>query len=438
MSSSDTKHAMKTPAVNPDDLVVKRVEWPEQGASHDTVMQVLQEKKANDANWQDGRVPLFVFRGSEQAYETGRAAFMEYFSENALGAARAFPSVRSMEQDILGMALSLFNAPPRASGFMSTGGTESIILAVQACRNHARAQRGDPAHRGNIVVAESAHPAFNKAAAMMDLVVKRVPVNAGLRADIAAMAAQIDPDTIMLVGSAPCFPFGVFDPISDLSALAQQHGLWLHVDACVGGYLAPFARNLGYSIPAFDFSLPGVCSMSADLHKYGWSPKPASTVLYRDAGLAAWQPFYFDEWPNGTFVTPTLVGTRPAGGVAGAWATMQLLGRSGYESIAGELLAAVSQYRKTINAMDGLHVLGEPELSIVAFTSEPRDPFDVANAMAQRGWQPGLLQRPRAIHRMMSMLHVASMDQYLADLQAVMAEPGNNNVPTGSGDVRYT
>ena len=426
------------PRLNPEDLVVAPASLPENGMDRDDVMQALRDNKRGDANWQGGRVPLFVFRGSEAAYEMGRDAFFEYFTENALGAGRAFPSVRSMEQEILGMALNLFQAPGGASGFLSTGGTESIILAVQTCRNEARARRNDPAHRGNLVLPESGHPAFDKAAQMMDLEVRRVPLREDYRADVSAMAEQIDDDTIMLVGSAPCFPFGLFDPIEQLSTLALERSVWLHVDACVGGYLAPFARNIGYPVPAFDFSLEGVKSMSADLHKYGWGPKPSSTVLYRDASLAAWQPFYFDQWPNGIFVTPTVVGTRPAGGVAGAWATMQMLGRSGYEAIAGELLGAVKRYRETINGIPGFSVVGEPELSIVAYTSDQHDIFAVAQALRDKGWQPGLLQRPRAIHRMMSMLHVDSMDEYLADLQTVAADPALPSGVSAMDAARYT
>lgn len=411
------------------DLIVAKHPLPQHGRASDEIANELVQRKSKDADWQHGRVPLFVFRGDPSAYEVGRAAFNEYFTENALGAARAFPSVKAMEQEVIGMVLDLFHAPVGAAGFMSTGGSESIVLAVLACRNHARALRKDPMHRGNIVAAHSVHPAFDKAARMMDLEVRRVAVNEAFRADVVAIESAIDDDTIMIVGSAPCFPFGTFDPIDALSELAQRRSVWLHVDACVGGFLAPFARSIGREIPAFDFSLPGVHSISADLHKYGYCPKPASTVLYRSADLAAYQPFDFDQWPNGKFVTPTIVGTRPAGAVAGAWATMNYLGQDGYERLAKALLDSIDHYKQSINAIEGLAVLGDPELSIVAFGASTIDIFAVADAMHQRQWQPGLLQQPKAIHRMMSMLHVDSMDQYLADLRTVMKTVGDR----GSG-----
>jgi glutamate/tyrosine decarboxylase-like PLP-dependent enzyme len=318
------------------------------------------------------------------------------------------------------MALDLFHAPEGADGFMSTGGTESTVLAVQSCRNWTRAQRKDPRHRGTLVLPVSAHPAFDKGARLMDLDVRRIPVGADFRADVAAMEAAIDDDTIMIVGSAPAFPYGMIDPIAALGAVAQKRGVWLHVDACVGGYLAPFARMIGRDIPDFDFAVAGVSSLSADLHKFGFCPKPASTVFFRTADKAQHGFFDFDGWPSGRFLTATIVGTRPAGGVAAAWATMQFLGRQGYMDIARSLMGFIDAYRAGIGAIGGLSVLGDPHLSIVAYRSEEFDIFRVAELMQQKGWLPGLVQRPKAIHRMMSMIHAPSLDEYLSDVRAAV------------------
>ena len=397
-----------------------RKQLPAQGRKPKDVLAEMRSFKAEDCDWKSGRAPLFVFKADDELAELGRAAFFEYFSENALGARRAFPSVKRMEDDVVEMALGLFNAPDEAQGFMTTGGTESIILALQTCRDWSRKQRGGARRKANIVAAESAHPAFDKGGKLMDIEVRRAPVGADLRADARALEALIDDDTIMLVGSAPCFPFGVIDPIAELGALAERRGLWLHVDACVGGYLAPFARLIGRDIPAFDFSVPAVHSLSADLHKFGFCPKPASTVFYRTPALAQFNHFDFDNWPSGRFVTPTIVGTRPAGGVAGAWATFQYLGVEGYKRIATDLMAFVDRYRAGVEAIDGLDVLGRPHLSIVAFTARDFDIFQVAEAMSHRGWLPGLLQKPKAIHRMMSMVHAASLDEYLRDLRGAI------------------
>ena len=397
-----------------------RITMPETGRPRDEVLADLRELKSDDVDWAHGRAPLFVFKANQEIHDLGRDAFFEYFTENALGAKRAFPSVKRMEEEVVAMALGLFNAPEGAEGFMTTGGTESIILAVQACRDWTRAQRAEPRFRGAVLAADSVHPAFDKAAKLMDLEVRRVPVGPDLRADPAAIEAAIDDDVMMIVGSAPCFPYGVIDPIAELGALAARKGIWLHVDACVGGYLAPFARRAGWSIPDFDFGVPGVTSMSADLHKFGFCPKPASTVFFRDAERAGFAPFDFQDWPNGRFVTSTIVGTRPAGGVAAAWAVFNHLGLAGYTEVARTLMTFVDAYREGVEAIPGLKVHGDPHLSIVAFGSAELDVFRVAELMHARGWLPGLTQRPKGIHRMMSMIHAVSLDDYLSDLRAAV------------------
>lgn len=401
-----------------------RKTFPIAGRPAADVLGELEAMKTVDANWRGGRVPLYVFKASDAVDELGRAAFMAYFSENALGAKRAFLSLKRMEDEVLDMALDLFHAPDGAVGQITTGGTESVIQAVQTCRDWNRARRRDPAHRGNVVAAETAHPAFDKAARLMDLEVRRVATGPDLRADVAAMAAAIDRDTIMLVGSAPCFPFGVIDPIEALSSLGRQRDVWLHVDACVGGYVAPFVKRLGHAIPEFDFALPGVSSLSADLHKFGFCPKPASTVFYRTEDKGRHNGFDLDVWPSGRFRTGTIVGTRPGGGVAAAWATLTHLGVEGYLEIARRLMAMMARYRDGLARIPGIRIHGDPHLTLLSFGSDRVDIFAVAERLAERGWVPGLTQRPRGIHRMMSMLHDPAIDAYLADLRECVAGAG--------------
>ena len=402
---------------------------PDQGRAAAEVLAEMRTSKAADCDWQHGRAPLFVFKASDELYEFGRAAFFEFFSENALGGGRAFPSVKRMEDDVVDMALNLFNAPEEAKGFMSTGGTESIIQAVQTCRGWTRVQRKDSKFRGNLVLSETAHPAFDKAAKLMDLEIRRVPVLANLQMDLAGMEAALSDETIMMVGSAPNFSFGIIDPITELSAIALRRNMWLHVDACVGGYLAPFARQIGRDIPDFDFQVPGVCSISADLHKFGFCPKPASTVFYRNSDKAQFHAFDFSDWPNGRFFTNTLVGTRPAGGVAAAWATFQHLGVQGYRQIARELMGFIDAYKKGVSEVPGIHVFGNPQLSIVAYGSTEFDIFRVAELMSEKGWLPGLLQNPKGIHRMMSMIHAPSLEEYLLALRLAVSnvQEGKSN-----------
>lgn len=381
----------------------------------------LTEMARGDADWRHGRTPLYVFYANDAVARIARNAYLKFFSENALGGKRAFHSIKRMEDEIIDMALDLLQAPDGACGAMTTGGSESIFLAVKACRDWSRANRTGLT-RPNLVVPYSAHPAFNKAGAAMDIEIRRQPVGPDLRADVAALAAAIDDQTIMLVGSAPCFPHGVIDPIAELGQLAGARGLWLHVDACVGGYFAPFARMLGYPIPDFDFAVPGVTSISADLHKFGYAAKPASTVFYRDPDRFQHQLFDFDQWPNGRFVTATLAGTRPGGAIAAAWAVMNYLGRQGYLEVAERCLKMVRGYIDGIDAIEGLQVWGKPDLSIISFGSDVLDIYAVAERMQSRGWLPGLVRAPRAMHLMLSLLHEPVQAEYLEHLRTAVAE----------------
>ena len=415
-----------------------RTPFPETGMSQDAVIDALSAMKSGDVDWKRGRTPLYVFDAGEDAYEMGRRAFFAYFKENALGKSRAFPSVAKMEADIIDMGLGLLHGGDDAQGFMTTGGTESIVQAVQSCRDRARVSRGGD-FRGNIVAAISVHPAFDKAARLMDLEIRRAPVAPDYRADPAGIEALMDADTMMIVGSAPCFPYGVIDPIEELGALAERKGVWLHVDACVGGYVAPFAAMIGRAIPAFDFSVPGVCSMSADLHKYGFCPKPASTVYYRDSGCSAHHAFDFDNWPSGRFYTTTICGTRPAGAVAAAWAMFHHMGLQGYRQIATDLMGFIDDYRAGVEAIPGLKVLGDPHVSVVAFGSEDADLdlFRVAELMTDNGWLPGLLKEPKAIHRLMSLVHRPVLDEYLSDLRTAVDAVRGGSAPEARLQATY-
>jgi sphinganine-1-phosphate aldolase len=401
--------------------VKTRAGFPQYGRPWKDIEADLTSLREHDADWRHGRVPLYVFGSTPEVAEVGRKAFMEFFTENALGARRAFKSVGRMEEDVIGMALDLFHGPEGAAGVMTSGGTESIVLAVKACRDFARDSRNQAGFRGNLVIPETAHPAFDKAARLMDLEVRRISVGPDFRADVSEMARAVDDDTILIVGSAPCFPFGVFDPLAELSDLARSRRLSFHVDACVGGYLAPFARELGRPIPDFDFALPRVSSLSADLHKFGFCPKPASTLLFRDPKRAELAGFDLDVWPSGRFKTRTLVGTRPAGGVAAAWAAINYLGREGYHAIAQRLMAMRDAYVAGIEAIPGLRVFGAPELTILAFGGEDIDMASVASFMEKRGWVPGMVRRPPGLHIMASLLHEGVRDQYLSDLKAAVA-----------------
>lgn len=411
--------------------------FEEAGRSRDEVMSELVHMRDDDIDWRGGRTSAYVFSAGEEIRAFGKEAYNEYFTENALGARRAFPSIQRMEREVVGMGLELFHAPEGAAGNMTTGGTESIIMAVKTCRDWTRRKKGAD-FRGTIVLPDSAHPAFEKAAALMDLTIRRVPLAEGFLADPAATAEAIDDNTMLIVGSAPCFPFGVIDPIARLSDIAVKHGVWLHVDACVGGWIAPFVADIGRPIPQFDFALEGVKSISADLHKFGFCPKPASTVFYRSGELQASQEFVFDAWPSGRFATQTLVGTRPAGAVAAAWAVLRHLGRDGYRRIAAQIMSVRDAYLEGLRAVPGMQVRGEPVLANIAFGCDDIDMGKVATLMSERGWLPGQLKAPRSLHLMLSLHHGPAREAYLGDVAECVALVRNGETKARARGADYS
>lgn len=375
----------------------------------------MRDMAARDVKWRDGKTGLYVFNAGEDVAQVKKAAYAMFSEENGLGP-MAFPSLARMERDVVGHALALLNAPEGADGAMTAGGTDSIVMAVKTARDFARANglRG----QGNLVTPFSAHPAFHKAAMMMDLEVRRAPLREHL-ADPEAMAGLCDERTIMLVGSAPCFPFGLIDPIEALSELALKRGLWLHVDACVGGFLAPFVAMNGAELPVWDFRAPGVRSISSDLHKYGYCSKGASTLLFRDKAMREHMQFDAGPWPMGRMMTPTLAGTRPGGAIAAAWAVLNYLGVEGYRAKQKLVVEAREAIEAGVKKL-GFHVLGRPQLGIVAFAHEHFDAFTLLRGLFAKGWVTAANVDPPSLHLMLSPKHAEVAHLYLADLEAAM------------------
>jgi sphinganine-1-phosphate aldolase len=410
--------------------------FPEQGLAPDLLFAQMEAARRNDVDWRRGRLGLYVHYAGEDVLDVAKEAYRRFFSENALGP-KAFPSLKKFEEDIVAWTGDLLHAGQQATGVVTAGGTESIFLALKTARDWARAERPDIA-QPEIVAPISAHPAFDKSAHYLCMKVRRVPLRADFRADVAAMSAAICPNTIMLVGSAPTFPHGVIDPIADLGALARRRALWMHVDACVGGFLAPFARRLGYPIPPFDFEVAGVWSMSADLHKYGFTAKGASVLLLADQALRRHLVFEFDNWPRGKYASPTFAGTRPGGAIAAAWAVMRYLGVEGYLRLAKAIMGARDQLIEGIGAIDGLSVVGSPDLSVIGYGSRDLDMFAVAEQLTQKGWFVSTMSDPPGIHLgMPTMAHVAHVEEYLSDLSAAVTAVRAGNLTARMRDVSY-
>lgn len=391
---------------------------PQSGQTWEALEARMRKMAEGDVKWRDGRTGLYIFNAGEDVARVKKAAYAMFSEENGLGPA-AFPSIAQMERDVVNFGLALLNAPPGAAGGMTSGGTDSIVMAVKAARDHARAKRG--LDKGlNIVAPSTVHPAFDKAGMMMDIEIRRIPVKDYL-ADVGAMEAAIDANTLMIVGSAPCFPFGLIDPIESLSELALRRSIWLHVDACVGGYIAPFVRMNGADLPPFDFALPGVSSISGDLHKYGYASKGASSVFFRTQEMRDFMVFDAGPWPLGRMVTPTLAGTRPGGAIAAAWAVTQFLGVEGYRAKQREVTDARAKIEAGVTRL-GFKVLGAPQLGIVSFAHEKADALALYAKMHHRGWFTAALIDPKALHLMLSPKHNEVAGEYLTDLEASLAE----------------
>ncbi len=406
---------------------------PEQGAPWAETRARMLEMAAGDVKWRDGKAAVYVFNAGEDVERVQKEAYAMFASENGLGPA-AFPSLARMEREVVANGLALLHGPEGAAGSMTSGGTDSILMAVKASRDYARKVRG-VAGPLNLVLPFSAHPAFDKACRVMEIEVRRTALKDYL-ADPVAMEAAADDATIMIVGSAPCFPYGLIDPIEELGALAERRDLWLHVDACVGGYIAPFVRMNGADIPPFDFEVAGVRSMSADLHKYGYCAKGASTVFFRSEDLKKHMIFEVGDWPAGKMTTPTLAGTRPGGAIAAAWAIMNVLGVDGYRDKHGQVTKAREIIEAGVRAR-GFTVIGQPKLGLLAFTRDDVDCMAILGKLYERGWVTSATSQPRGLHLMLSPVHLTVAERYLADLDwATEAARGQTGAAANVGYAR--
>lgn len=396
------------------------MQMPEEGRGWDEVRAEMIARGGGDVDWRSGKTAVYVFNAGEDIHHVQHDAYGLYMAENGLGPL-AFPSLAQMEKEVIGMALGLLHGEGGA-GAITSGGTDSITMAIKTARDFARAN-GKPRTGHNIVIPRSGHLAFHKAALMMDIEIRSVPLkdDGSYEADPAAMEAAMDAGTIMLVGSAPQFPHGIIDPIEALGEIAARRDVWLHVDACVGGYFAPFARMNGVPVPAFDFEVPTVKSMSADLHKYGYCAKGASTVLFRSEELYKFMPFSLRDWSGAPMKTPTLAGTRPGGAISAAWAVMNVLGVAGYREKQGLVCRARERIEAGVQAL-GFEVLGRPMLGLIAFRHPEAETLALYAAMRARGWFTSFTSEPPSLHLMLSPKHAEVSDAYLADLAAALAD----------------
>lgn len=388
---------------------------PAKGLPHEQALQlVTQMQRLEEGSWRRGFVSGAVYHGEREHIRFATRAYAAASQSNPLHP-DIWPSITRMEGEIVSMTAHMLGGGPSTRGAVTSGGTESILLAMKSYRDHARATRNvvDP----EVVLPTTAHVAFLKACQYFGIRPEIVPVGPDLAADLEAVKAAVSSNTVAVVGSAPCFPYGVIDPIREMAEVAKDHHVGFHCDACLGGFVLPWARRLGRAIPEFDLRLPGVTSLSVDTHKYGYAPKGTSVILYSDPELLHRQYFVATRWPGGIYFSSTLAGSRPGGLVAAAWATLISLGEEGYLAMARSLLETTDRLRAGVRGIPHVRLLGDSPI-VVAFTTEPEDPFQVMDRMSHRGWFLNGLQSPPGLHLAVTLRHTPPTvaERFLRDL----------------------
>lgn len=392
---------------------------PSRGLSEDSLFATLAAYQEGDLDGRSGRAFGYTYDAGREAEALGKKAYGMFLSSNGLDPTM-FPSLQRLETEVVRMAANHLRGEAGVVGNFTSGGTESIMLAVKAARDHARAQHPEVT-APEMILPETGHAAFHKAAHYLGVKVVQTPVDkTTFRADVEAVRAAITPSTILLVGSASSYGPGVVDPIPELGALAQERGLWLHVDGCIGGFLLPYFRRLGASFPEFDFTVPGVSSISMDFHKYAFAPKGASVVLYRNRELRRHQIFACSRWTGYTVVNNAVQSSKSGGPMAAAWAVLNFLGDDGYLALAKRTYETTRALCAGIARIPGLELLVEPDMSLIAFISREMSIFHVIDEMKTRGWyvqpQLGFGGHPAAAHLSVSPNHDRTVEAFLADL----------------------
>ena len=393
---------------------------PQTGLSKQEILATLQAFKVRDMDWKAGKVWCYVYNPGEDPAEVTREAYMSFLSENGLDPT-VFPSLLKLETDVVRAVINLLRGDANAVGHLTSGGTESIMLAVKTARDMARALKPH-IKEPEMILPKTAHAAFHKAAhylSVKPVIVDIDPDTFKVRAE--DMERAITENTILLVASAPSYSQGVVDPIADIGLIAQKHNLLFHVDACVGGLHLSFMRKLGYRLPDFDFTIPGVTSISTDLHKYGYAAKGCSVIMYRNKDIRRFQIFACTDTTGYTLINPTMLSSKSGGPMAGAWAILNFLGEEGYMRIIKDVQDAAQKLIDGVNAIDGLQVLGGPAMCMFSFKSDVINVYQLADEMSKRGWyiqgQFSTPNTPRNLHISVNHGTMHNTDALLNDLR---------------------
>ncbi len=402
---------------------------PEKGIERQDILKEMEAlKDREESRWKDGFASGAVYHGDEEHIRFLNQVYALNSQTNPLHS-DIWPSISKYEGEIVSMTAGMLGGEKEGAsvdpgnkvcGVVSSGGTESILLAMKTYRDWARDKKGIT--RPEMIVPVTAHAAFDKASQYFKINIRHIPVDENYRANVSAAREAITRNTVVMVGSAPSFPHGMVDPIEDLSELARQRGIGFHTDACLGGFVLPWAERLGYDVPPFDFSLPGVTSISADTHKYGYAAKGTSVILYRGLSLRRYQYFKATDWPGGLYFSPTFAGSRSGALSAACWAAMLSVGQEGYLEATKRILEIGTKLKKAIRDMPDLFVLGDP-LWVIAFGSKTLDIYRVMDCMAGKNWSLNGLHKPSCVHLCITLRHTRPgvAERFINDLQSAVA-----------------
>lgn len=391
------------------------MKFPEKGITKEEIFNTLDEYRVADGDYKHGKTWSLVYYAGDDITDFTKEVYNRFFHTNGLNPF-VFKSLKRLETETLSMAADLFHGDKNVVGSLTSGGSESILMAVKTYRDEARALKPEIT-QPEMIAPVSCHAAFEKAAHYFGVKMVHAPLADDYRVDVAAVEKLITPNTILLVGSTPQYPHGVIDPIEELSSLALKYNLRLHVDACLGGFTIPFIKELGGNIPKFDFEVPGVTSVSADLHKYAFAAKGVSALLYRNADIRKFQYYAYADWPGGLFISPSATGTRPGGAIASAWAALKYIGKEGYLEITRNVLETTKKLLEGIRSIPELYVLGNPPAGIFAFGSDSLNVHALADILESKGWDIDQQVNPSCLHFMVTPAHSAVADEFIADLK---------------------
>lgn len=407
---------------------------PKDGTAPSELIRQIDKMQAHDVDWKGGKAWSLVYYADEEHDRLLKNTFEKYFSANYLNPF-AFDSLQKMEQEVVKMTAGMLHGDNQVVGSMSSGGTESVLLAIYTYREWAK-KHFKHIDNPEIVAPATIHPAHDKAAHLFGLQLHKASVNENHQADVEEMEKLITKNTILLVASAPSYANGILDPIEKIGRLAQKYDLPFHVDGCIGGFMLPWVEKLGFQLPQWDFRVQGVTSISADVHKFGFGAKGASVILYRNLDFLKYQFFITTDFPGGIYFSPTLLGTRPGGPIAASWAAMNHLGANGYLNIAKQLMEGRKKLLTAFEKIPEIFVVGKPCMNILSYTTHHNSPdiFAVGDHLEKNGWMVDRQQFPDCIHLTILPTNVQVIDQYIVALINAVSYARDHPRATGEGN----